>query len=375
MTTDYRYRRFRDGDAASINGLYEEITGRRRTVSQFEWQWLKAPGGIAEIWLIEAMVANREPKLIGHHGIMPIRFTNGKDDLLFGKTENTMVLPDYRSRILYPRFEKRFAAEYEGRFDALFSTTGPPEAIRQRRALGYRFSATWTRARFPTSKAAIARLLFGAALHRVFGFRARAAEAGRVADNVIKVARAGTPRSLRALSDDEAAKDDFFAVFWPRYRSRYGLTPRRDREDLNWRFWSNPYSRHITLVSDGTADDMGYVIIKRSKTARRSVLIEDIVPGDPDESGFARLLESALSWMRENGIAWADFSTTTDSGVAANLAGAMSPRNIYNDRLLSRFRKDSIAQMPRKITANGRAAGLDTVGWYVTPMLSEGRSD
>ena len=374
MTAEYRYRRFRDGDAAGINRLYEEITGRRRSIPQFEWQWLRAPGGAAEIWLIDAIVADREPKLIGHHGIMPIRFTNGKDDLLLGKTENTMVLPEYRSRILYPRFEKRFAAEYEGRFAALFSTTGPPEAIRQRRALGYRFSATWTRARFPTSKAATARLLYRTVLRRVFGSRATPADAGRVEDG-IRVPRAGAPRTLRALSDEEAAKDAFFDTFWSRHRSRYGLTPRRDRDDLEWRFWSNPYSRHITLVSDTAAEDAGYVIIRRNKAERHSVLIEDLVPGDPDVPGFSRLLESALSWMRENGIAWADFSTTADPGVAASLAEAMSPRNIYNDRLLSRFRKDSTAHMPRKITATGSAAGLDTAGWYVTPMLSEGRSD
>lgn len=375
MTTDYRYRRFRDGDAARINRLYEEITGRRRTISQFEWQWLKAPGGIAEIWLIEAIRENQEPQLIGHHGIMPIRFSHGKDDVLVGKTENTMVLPEYRSRILYPRFEKRFAAEYEGRFSALFSTTGPPEAIRQRRAMGYGFSATWMRARFTTSNGATVRLILGTVLQRTFRSKVRPASVAGAGENVIKVARAGAPKRLRALRDDEAAKDDFFTTFWSRCRLRYGLTPRRDREDLDWRFWSNPYSEHVTLVSDSDPDEAGYIVLKKSNAQSRSVLIEDIVTSDPSVSGFTCLLDSALSWMRKNGISWADFSTTADPGAADNLLRAISRRNIYNHSLVSRFRKASTAQMPRRITANGSAAGLDPVGWYVTPMLSEGRSD
>ena len=121
MTLEYRFRPYEPGDADSINNLYFEITGNSRTLDQFEWQWLNAPGGCGEIWLIEAVDASGASQLIGHHGIMPIRFTRGDEDLLFGKTENTMLLPAYRDKILYPRFEKRFAEHYEGRFDALFS--------------------------------------------------------------------------------------------------------------------------------------------------------------------------------------------------------------------------------------------------------------
>lgn len=63
---------------------------------------------------------------------MPIRFTCADEDLLFGKTANTMLLPEYRDMLLYPRFEKRFAEHCEGRCDARFSTVGHPAAIRQR---------------------------------------------------------------------------------------------------------------------------------------------------------------------------------------------------------------------------------------------------
>lgn len=375
MATEYRSRRFRDGDAPAINALFEQVTGRRRSVEEFEWQWLSAPGGPGEIWLIEAVADNGDATLIGHHGIMPIRFSRGSDDFLFGKTENTMVLPEYRSRILYPRFEKRFAAEYESRFSALFSTTGPPEALRQRRALGYRFSSTWVRARFATGVGATARLLSGILLRRIFARRPGSPQAGEARYEPIKVSRAGAPLVLRALTDGQASRDDFFSGFWPGCRSRFGLTPRRDREDLDWRFWSNPYAQHINLVSDACSDETGYVILKTNGARRRSVLIEDIVPSNPGIEGFRRLLVSALAWMRANGIDSADFATTRDQGTANDLIDAMSGRNLYNRRLLSRFHRQPSAQMPRKITASGLAAGLDTAGWFVTPMLSEGRND
>ena len=375
MAAEFRYREYRHGDADEINHLYATVTGRPRSIGEFQWQWLRAPGGPADIWLIEATEGRGKPKLIGHHGIMPIRFTFGAKDLRFGKTENTMVLPEYRSRILYPRFEKRFAAQYEARFDALFSTIGPSEAIRQRRALGYDFSTRWIRARIPTDKLGAVHLLCSIVLRRILGPKRTRSAGHDVHETSIDVEQCGFPLVLRGLCDNAARKDRFFESFWPRCRTHYGVTPRRDREDLDWRFWSNPYSEFVTLVSDSNPDNQGYVIFRRSKTEARAALLEDIAVCNPDVSNFSCLLDSALAWMKTNQISWIDFYTTSDSGAADSLIKAAQERDIYSQSLVFRLRKQSTAMMPRKITAKGAAAGLDTSNWFVTPILSEGRSD
>ena len=110
MSKKFSYRSFFDGDVESINLLYKLVTKRQRSNKQFIWQWLKSPAGPGDIWLIFDKSKNL---LIGHHGIMPIRFTNKKQNLTFGKTENTMVLPEYREKILYLRYEKKFKNFYE----------------------------------------------------------------------------------------------------------------------------------------------------------------------------------------------------------------------------------------------------------------------
>ncbi len=95
--------------------------------------------------MIEEHGADGLVGIIGHHGVMPFRATIGGETCLVGKTENTMVHPDHRSRILYPRFERRFLATYEPRFAMLFSTTGPAAAIRLRKAMGYAYrEPMWT---------------------------------------------------------------------------------------------------------------------------------------------------------------------------------------------------------------------------------------
>lgn len=131
----FTIRQFQFGDVGDIKQLYEHVTGCTRSREQYLWQWHQSPSGSGDIWLIHD--SEDDHKLIGNHGVMPIRFTRGNTNLLFGKIENTMVLPEYREKILYPRFELKFKRDYENRYDALFSTMGPSPAIRVRKAMGY----------------------------------------------------------------------------------------------------------------------------------------------------------------------------------------------------------------------------------------------
>ncbi len=374
MTEKYRYRQYRDGDAAAINDLYADITGRTRSLREFDWQWLHAPGGRGEIWLIEATNKDGATDLIGHHGIMPIRFSRGEENLLFGKTENTMLRPEYRKRILYPRYERRFARVYEPRFDALFSTVGPAAAIRLRRAMGYTFSSKWVRLQIPTSWAA--EMVFAYCICRdKLVDRERRCRGSSGGPESGSLARPGCgPLELRALNDSQARCDPFFDAFWPQCRVGHGLTPRRDREDLDWRFWSNPNTSNITLVSDERSDEPGYVIIRRSNSRPEEAVIEDIVPCNADAEKFYRLLDSALSWMRSNKIYWAGFTTTHESCASNGIAAGITGRDLLFRTVVRKIRNDPVSYMPRKITATGSSKGLDLHNWYVTPLVFEGRA-
>ncbi len=364
MTAGYAWRPYRDGDARAINDLYTKITGTTRSESEFEWQWLSAPGGNGGIWLIET-AGTDAPKLVGHHGVMPVRFSNGESDLLFGKTENTMVLPDHRNRLLYPRFERRFANAYEPRFDALFSTFGDASAIRLRKAMGYDFSSTWVQLQIPTSRRADYGLLLAVLLRRLGLAAGRRRDASAV-DHAVR--RRTNPLPLRSLDDDAAPRDAFFDRFWAEHRRNFRLTPRRDKDDLNWRFWTNPYVSYVTLVSDALSNEQGYAIVRVNG---ESAVVEDIVPGPATAGSFARLLDSVLSWLSANSVNWANVSTTSDSCTNDDIASGLRQRQSLARRL--RNRTPAARYMPRKLTASGKDKNLDCHDWYVTPIVFEGR--
>lgn len=373
MTSEYSYRIFEDADTQSVNSLYEEITGNRRTHEQFQWQWREAPGGKGEIWLIESDCGDGEKLLIGHHGVMPIRFSNGQQNLVFGKTENTMVLPEYRRKILYPRYERRFLSQYENRFDALFSTTGPSAAIRLRKALGYEFQTKYVRYKIRTNHSSECHYIVSR-LEKLVNRRNRKVAQLPYGFDIDQWNVSGHPElNLRILDDESAAHDPFFENFWGSVRDGFCLTPRRDTDDLRWRFWNNPYKKHIVFVSDGASGEPGYVVLSRSEADPNCAVLEDIVPCRPRLESFDRLLFSVLCWLKKSPIKWLSYWTTDEMCPTESIGSGLVRQNMRFFAIEKKLRRSSEQFMPRRLTPVGRSHGIDATGWYITPIVTEGR--
>jgi hypothetical protein len=365
----YSYRPFQPGDEKSINVLYATITGIKRSPQAYFWQWLQAPGGAGEIWLIEVDEGDGDKKLIGHHGVMPIRFSCGKVDLLFGKTENTFVHPDFRRKILYPRFEGRFRSVYESRFEALFSTTGPEEAIRQRKAQGYDFPAVWKTFTWATR-------IWSDLSYLISKFANKFnPPAGISSETDPKENFLGTSKFSNVTitnHDVKTAKDsNFFHSFWPSTRQSYGITPSRDREDLKWRFWDNPYVSYYTLVLDSVTLGSGFAMLYSH--APGLMKIEEFVVEYPRSPAYGGLLGAVIEWAANQGAYSVQF-TTTDQSI--NWVGwdnfKPRKRRLIVQEMIRIHSRAPEQRMPIKITEKGRITGLIDREWYVTPIVFQG---
>ncbi|MGB3500416.1 MAG: hypothetical protein WBA44_02255 [Mesorhizobium sp.] len=363
-TETFHSRAFRSGDELAINGLYGDVTGRQRTLDQYRWQWLDGPSGAGDIWLIEAADENGAPKLIGHHGIMPVRFTRGETDLLFGKTENTLVRPEYRQKLLYVRYEKRFAEQYQGRYHALFSTTGPKAAIRLRSALGYSFPASWETFYVGTSWHSSLNLALHGAM-RVRGSRVKSTSPGNWA---------ATHRTDKLLESGEARNSPFFESFWSNARYNHSVAPRRDREDLDWRFWHNPYKPHLTFIHDVEGPDRGYAILSQHSDFPHAAFVEDIVSANPTSAAFGSLLDALTECCHRAGIEWLVFMTTDDGRGETNFASLLRRREMRVSALQKAWRPAEKRQMPRRVTDLGASEGISGEPWHVSMIVGEGRS-
>lgn len=364
--TKYKYRKYNPGDENFINELYWKVTGLKRSNDQYFWQWFNAPGGKAEIWLIEALHDDGSKRLIGHHGVMPIRFSYGDNNLLFGKTENTLVHPDYRKKILYPRFEKRFLSKYEQRFHALFSTMGPRAAIRQRKAQGYLEVTEWCTKRWSLSS--FSKISY---IVTKIGFKYLSKMLVKYNQKQFNI-NAYTISGIRisAYNKQEAKKEILFQTYWNNIKRNYGITPSRDYEDLKWRFWDNPYNDYITIVLDHPSMGIGVAIV--NKPYKYVAKIDDFTVEYPKSKLYKELIDGLFKYLKINGIHVVEMTTTKETidWVGKN---NFEPKICkYNLPLI--INKNNLPRkMPRKICPNGKSLSLKETDWYITGIVTEGR--
>lgn len=356
----FSYRQYREGDAAAINELYFKVTGRRRTVEQHAWQWLQSPAGESEIWLIEAELDDGTTQLIGHHGVMAEEFSFHGKDIRVGKTENTMVLPEFREKILYPRFEKAFLKQYEGRFHALFSTTGPAPAIRLREAMGYKFNHEWKALFFGTEPRLSAALVLDRLWPR------KPLNLAQVLSSAVPICIDGT--QIQVLKPNDPSFD--FDDFWSKAAPGYGVTPRRTQANLHWRFWSNPYHTHITVKLSSI--ERGTCICVVSGRTGRCLFVNDVFTDRPANTPY--FLDQLYNWARRvSGVVCLQ-SNTTDENIQL-FSGRNNIQTPWVYSVVNTVRRQTTAvKMPRKITLQAQDYGLnDESEWYVTPFYFEGR--
>ncbi|MDC0010726.1 hypothetical protein OAE20_03095 [Porticoccaceae bacterium] len=366
MAERFSYRSYGPGDEVAINELYFAITGRQRTLAQFAWQWLDAPEGQGDMWLIEETDRDGRSKLIGHHGVMPIAFSNGSGDLVFGKTENTMVLPEYRSKILYPRYEKKFIKEYRARYRALFSTLGPPAAIRLRKAMGYEFPVRWSSMKYRIKPC-------GEILFLLEMVRKQFSRSYNQLKNPIRIAdREVCLREVGFLNPIESSSLPFFKSYWQLARRNYGISPRREHRDLDWRFWKNPYKRYFSFVFEEDGGT-GYCIFSLNDDNGFSVLLEDFNVKSNTDDERKLVFNAFTTLLRKAGIYWIDVNQTSDSALfASNSIDSTVQLKSWNIiKLLGLAGNDNVG-MPRKIVKEHSNDFLGTVKWDITGIVFEG---
>lgn len=361
---NFTYRNYQPGDELAINGLYHTVTGRTRSVEEHAWQWLRTPAGDSEMWLIEAELGDGQTKLIGHHGVMALEFTYKGMPVRVGKTENTMVLPEFREKILYPRYEKIFLSQYENKFHALFSTMGPPAAIRVRKAMGYEAKHQWQKI-YMGKEPFLSLVMVNDIITRKLGRQYLRSFSETPKNLVIDGTR------IDAYLGHVASSADFdFDNFWKEISPKYLLTPSRTKKSISWRFWENPYRQHITLVMNN--ETLGTAVCILSFRKQFCIFVEDIFCDNL--SSLSRFLEITFTWAKkELGAIALEFNTTTDS-----IKFFQKRNGVKNTCLLQQLSrivaKEKECPMPRKITGLGKMSLLSPEDdWFVTPYFFEGR--
>jgi hypothetical protein len=372
------WRPTNEADFESIIRIYNSITSRNKTVSEHKWEWLDSPEGTASSWVIE-WNEHDHSQVIGHHGLMPIRLTCFGQELLSGKTENTLVNPAHRTKILYPRYENDFLVQASKRFDILFTTYGIGPVRRIRKALGYRQVGTYVKYVKPILAFPFDREAFASFLTQVI----RRPDACRIIANVIDSIAPVSSRMMRKLKRRDrvelCAITDFSSVsdeidrLWEHSKDAFYITPCRTAPYLKWRIFDNPSSVYDFYLAKIDGQTIGYVITQ--KPVPGHVVIIDILAKGNSMSFLQSIITALVDTISQDGGFLVSFKTLLSGNT---LNEAFKKSGFYNIDAIHRlfhntFRKQRaifLAKCFRNSFLSTQIA--DPYNWYFTAILDEG---
>ncbi|MFG1491193.1 hypothetical protein ABMA58_18230, partial [Oceanospirillum sp. HFRX-1_2] len=166
----------------------------------------------------------------------------------------------------------------------------------------------------------------------------------------------------------EAIKDPFFDQYWSSVRGEAGIAPRRNKSDLKWRFWDNPYNNYQTLVFDNAYGNKGYLII--NTTDPYYFRLDDFFFSDLKLNHWIEIFETVKSWSRSKGAILLSH-LTTENAYEVNCLEALREsfkEGIFLSSPLKRIQERNQV-MPRCILNSE----LHNKNWNITPIIMEGR--
>jgi GNAT superfamily N-acetyltransferase len=97
-------RRLQENQVHLANEFFNRIYGTDRSVEHFRWEFLRGPNGPALYVAAFDDSNSNEQKVVGIQCVIPIQFQNVHGDVIMtGKSEDTLVDPQYRGQKIFER--------------------------------------------------------------------------------------------------------------------------------------------------------------------------------------------------------------------------------------------------------------------------------
>ena len=135
---NYSIRETKLEDLYQLNDIYFHITGISRSYKEAKWEWFDAPYKRKTSWVILS-----GKKIVGHHGYIKIPLNIGNKKTLVARTENSMLVKDFRNKIPYFSIENKLLIKNRNYFRLFVTTAGTGSQLQIRRRLGYENLGSW----------------------------------------------------------------------------------------------------------------------------------------------------------------------------------------------------------------------------------------
>ena len=361
-------RKYKPSDELGIIALYNSITGHNRTPDQHLWEWTMGPEGQGEIFILEDSISK---EIKGHHGLIPLRLSDGNYSYLAGKTENTILHQDYIGTGIYFLHERRFFEEYNRNFDLLLTTSSHGVWGKIRKKMGYCELSKYSkfiRVCNPRFIPLLAKNFLKNKKLGLFTFTFLTFSLSLVL-YLISILQKFKSKNKNIFIKEISEAGEEFDLLWLELRTTIGFSISRTKEYLKWRIFENPNISYKVLGAyDNNGRILGYCILQADLKGLPTGKIVDIVAIKNDPDVFKSLITNAEKYFKTKKISFLLLPTLRNKGVLYNLLSKLR----FID--LSKYRHYSNQHLLVYISPEADNFELisNAKNWYYTDLFSEG---
>lgn len=248
-------RPYRADDERDVVGLFQQAFGHPITAEHWQWKLKRQPSAVDNVWL-----ATAADKPIFHYAGIPTRFSLAQTPVTMMVSVDTMTAPEFRRRGLLTEVAERVYSAWRAAGIAFVIGLPNEQWGSRAAALGWQplFPLQWL-VRPLRPEAILARRLnisllkqatFPAALWNRF-----------LKGRVRRDPQLHTERVHHAV--------EAFDQIWESCKSDWMFSTVRDRDWVNWRFFSAPSRAYELTLARRAGKPVGYAVHSLSKTQER----------------------------------------------------------------------------------------------------------
>jgi hypothetical protein len=337
-----------------INRLYNDFTGRNRSIEAYRWEFYEVPSGPALVWTIDEVTTGQ---IVGHHALVPTPLC----------WRDQTISRTHRHKVFYPGMERRALGEAQRTLRILYTVDASiPGPLRKR--FGYKVIGRWViylpkigprylHGLLKRAKSKVAPWLPDGLLAFLARISAWVFSFGR------RTSRVGARVEVEEIGDVTAIGDEY-AAFWERARSAYDPTIDRSIAFLKWRCTENPHLAYRTWTLRKEGRLHAVVIAHLHMLGGGSALyIDDVISSEYSEAAFDQVLD-CLDRLDPS----VDSIVLMTLAVDTPLHRALRERFPIQTQLLRRF----APRLFGELMALDSAGEIDDRPWYATAIFTEG---
>ena len=340
----YRLIKNSNEDVHQVVDIYNQITGRNRTVSQHQWEWFCSP-----YENISYIIQKNDGEIIGHHGLLRIDISYQKKKYKMAKTENTIIKKGYGS--LYPKNEMAMHKEYLPEFDVLMTTAAQGVTRRIRRKLGYEYFADYVTHLSLIDFSFLSNRFKNKFIIGLLGLVLPSVNLLFSNNSVNKKFE----HKVEPLNDAHLEKIE---GLYSSVKHKYGFMQIRSTDYLRYRFLNNPYSTFEVLLLYKKNDLVGVLIYS---VYEKKLTVEDVLFREKQQ--LQEMLNRLCNHARRNELAEIVVFTTLKNSILDNK---------YKYFIRRRPREGSSVVMIKNNIKDEYKKELKVKNFYFTGLTTEG---